>query len=400
MRELAARGHAVTHVHSRIPEGFSEDPALLEVMGPDVESIELDPGPVPRLHFDRGGPRAVFLARKAATELVWPDPWSLFAHRASAWARARVGEFDVVVTSALPFSDHLVGYELARVAGVPWVADLGDPYGLSWVDGEWRRNAFFPAEQEVLALASELVVTTPATAELYDERGLFPRGRTAVVPAGVEALGLGEARGDGVTLVHAGAVYGPRASVRPFVDGVRQARAAGAEVELRWFGEFERDEERAAVAEVAELRPRVPQAELRAAESDATALVVLGNHGGVQLPAKLWRAAGSGRWILGVLADDEDPLGRVEGVEGLVLVENRAEAVRDAILEMAGRAPPAAPTDQGWAERAAVLEATLRRAEPRDGARARSVRAIVAGATLTAQRPRWRALEKLGFGQR
>ncbi len=366
VRELARRGHRITVVQAELPAGFPQvDRELESVMtAHPVERLLLDGGTASRLKFNAS--RSIF--RRAVSELAWPDYWAGFASKAIAALARRGRDFDVVLTSGQPWSDHLVGYEMSRRHGIPWVADYGDPWGLTLRDGRWRPNASFAAERRMLRLAAATVVTTPATARTFRARyGLSPE-TVSVLPAGIELEPPEPPPHEEIlNLAHAGTVYGPRASIAPFVAAFESFRNSTPAI-LHWFGELRRPGDRGAVERIAEgYRSRVPYAVVRQAEARSHAIVIFGNHGGLQLPGKIWRALGSGRMVFAVAADVHDALHDLEPLEGLRVVENRRESIVAALEQVAEAARTREYTVEtdvarrlSWPARTDALESILR----------------------------------------
>lgn len=107
-------------------------------------------------------------------KMLVPDASVLWALPASNRAAAMAGEFDAVLTTAPPFSTHLVGNKLARSHGLPWVAEYRD----NWTTNPlYRRVApvqWFNRrlERRFLSAAQAVVVVSEAAAD--ELRSAFP----------------------------------------------------------------------------------------------------------------------------------------------------------------------------------------------------------------------------------
>jgi glycosyltransferase involved in cell wall biosynthesis len=109
---------------------------------------------------------------------------------------------------------HLIGAELQRRTGLPWVADFRDPMAQSGYPADRRTHEQFLAiEREVFARAAACTFTTPSAAETYRRR--YPRSpaRIVVVENGYDEASFKDAnvrpRGPDAPLVllHSGIVY-------------------------------------------------------------------------------------------------------------------------------------------------------------------------------------------------
>lgn len=144
-----------------------------------------------------------------------PDEKRVWIPGALAAARRAIAERrpDAIVSFAQPWSDHLVGLELRRETGLPWVAHFSDP----WLDSpylraaSWQRRAIARMEQDVISEATRLVFVNAHTAEAV--MGKYPAGwrvRAAVVPQGFDPRDAGSASpppGPELRIAYAGRFY-------------------------------------------------------------------------------------------------------------------------------------------------------------------------------------------------
>lgn len=123
-----------------------------------------------------------------------------------------------VIWSTYPIpTAHLIGYWLARLSGVPWVADFRDPMahqGYPPDQATW--NSYLRVEQKVFSRAARMVFTTPGAARLYTQRYPQQADRICVIENGYDDASF-ESHGRAVdrpalqqgklTLLHSGIVY-------------------------------------------------------------------------------------------------------------------------------------------------------------------------------------------------
>jgi glycosyltransferase involved in cell wall biosynthesis len=87
----------------------------------------------------------------------------------------RSGRYDAVITSGAPHSVHLTGHTLHNWTGVPWVADLHDPWtDISYYDDlphtVWARRLDAALERAVLSSASAVTTVSPSWTDLFAEK--------------------------------------------------------------------------------------------------------------------------------------------------------------------------------------------------------------------------------------
>jgi len=132
--------------------------------------------------------------------------------------------FDVIFSSCPRPSAHLTAAALARLSGLPWVADYRDP----WTTNQFRRyptvlHRAAHAGLEKIAVAQAAAVTAVNEPILADLRARFPEltGRpTEVLPNGYDRdEPVDEVRlGPGFWLVHTGRLYGRDEQLRLFLE--------------------------------------------------------------------------------------------------------------------------------------------------------------------------------------
>ncbi len=125
------------------------------------------------------------------------------------------GRFDAIVTSGAPHSVHLVGRSLHRLKGIPWIADLHDPWtDISYYDEfphtRWAERLDAAFERSVLAEASAVTTVSPSWADLFARKA---ENRYAVVENGFDTAAFQHVdpppSGDFV-IAHVGKLYASR----------------------------------------------------------------------------------------------------------------------------------------------------------------------------------------------
>jgi glycosyltransferase involved in cell wall biosynthesis len=179
------------------------------------------------------------LARWIRANLFIPDArigWWPFAVR-RAQSLLATGRFDALLTTGAPHSVHLIGRTLHRSTGVPWVADLHDPWtDISYYDelphtaAARRLDAHF--ERSVLQEASAVTTVSPSWAALFASKAA---NRYAVVENGVDLQefdGLHPPLADDFVVAHVGKLYASRNPTAVW-DAIAQLRSEGALPRLR-----------------------------------------------------------------------------------------------------------------------------------------------------------------------
>jgi glycosyltransferase involved in cell wall biosynthesis len=214
-----------------------KDPSLAADVPPEttvVRARSIEPR-TPLIALHRAGLGR--LARRIEPWFLLPDDqrgWVPFARRA-ALRLLRRERHDAVVTTAGPYSAHLVGLGLERATGIPWIADFRDEWTANPYLGEryptaWHRRWNRAREREVLRGADRVTcVSRPWLDGLREAAPGEPAEKFAVLPNGFDGEHFPEAPGprpDLFRIVYTGAFYGHR-SPRHFLDAVHRLLHGG-----------------------------------------------------------------------------------------------------------------------------------------------------------------------------
>ena len=247
------------------------------------------------------------LLRMAYTDLFhWPDAalgWRRYATRAG---RTMVKDWrpDVMLASGTPWTSFLIARDLARETGVPWVADLRDPWAGNPDSAESgpRKRLVDRYERRVLDSAAYLVTVTEPLARTL--RARYPAKSVGVVLNGFDpedyrqeqtmtaehAAGRLDASGvrrpavsgDGVLrVVYTGSMY--RGDMTPLLEAVAMLGEEAQSLRLEIIGSSEQKVRDAYCATAARLGsaeqlvwlPAVPHAEAVNTQRNADVLFVL-----------------------------------------------------------------------------------------------------------------------------
>lgn len=243
---------------------------------------------------------------------------------------------ELVYAIAYPVDGLIAAALVAKKIGVPWIADLGDPWEPSGLAERLRRRS---------TLASAAALVTPNAELARSLRSSIAPGAPVLLSPGGGRLSSRSAR-DGIPLiVHLGSINAGRVDPRPAFE-VLGAAHRRAEIEFRshtngWHPELDQLP-----------HPHLPMlAPEQALEltAEASAALVLGNKSTIQVPSKAYEIACTETWALCVSELEDDPALEVLSATGHAIgAENDVASVRDALSslldkERRGQKPQPAP---------------------------------------------------------
>jgi glycosyltransferase involved in cell wall biosynthesis len=258
--------------------------------------------------------RLVTLYRAA---LAIPDGqagWIIPAMRA-ARLQTRDWRPDVIVSSALPFSSHVVAARLARRLGVAWVAEFRDlfaenPYNFA---GRWRRALDRIVERFVMRGVSGCVTVSPPLAKTLEAMHSCP---TEVVLNGFDPNDVqpGAQPPTGfrpLKILYTGIIYPGRRDPRPLFAAIASLGARKQRINVEFVGQDLRGVRAMAVAagiseQVSIKKPVTYREALRLQQEADVLLLLLWDHPSEEgvYTGKLFEYAGASRPILSIGAKD------------------------------------------------------------------------------------------------
>lgn len=314
----------VLTAHPRAYERTSSD--LMAEVSPDV-AVER------AFAFDTG--RHLAALGRYPWWLASPDRWMSWR-----WGAAVSGTTIVrrrrpdVLWSTYPIATaHVIGADLHRRFGIPWVADFRDPMAQEGYPRDpriWR--AFKDIEQHTVANARWSVFTTPGAARAYQNRYPHSASKVRVIPngydeasfAGLDGLTSEPLTPGATTLLHSGIVYPSERDPTCLFDALGRLVSAGRLGQERLKVRFRASgndamlndlARRHGVESLVEVLPPIEYRDALAEMMRADGLLILqAANCNEQIPAKLYEYLRARRPILALTDPSGDTAGAVRNV--------------------------------------------------------------------------------------
>jgi glycosyltransferase involved in cell wall biosynthesis len=296
--------------HGWEPLVISADPRAYESTSDDLLA-EIPPGTVVRRPFALDTARHLAIRGRYPGFLARPDRWVSWRFAAVREGLRLIREFrPQAIWSTYPIATaHVIGHELARRSGLPWIADFRDPMAQDGYPADPKTwLAFKRIEEAAMREAHRCVFTTPGAARYYRARYSEANERIAVIENGYDeetfvraerALPTREPLIPGaLTLLHSGIVYPVERDPAALLAAFGQIAASGAiprgRLRLRFrspvHGQLlERLVTEHGIADLVEILPAIPYEGALAEMLRADGLLVLqAANCNDQIPAKLY----------------------------------------------------------------------------------------------------------------
>lgn len=277
--------------------------------------------------------RHLSLGSRYVARLARPDRWVSWKFDAVRQGLKLIREFrPQALWSTYPIATaHLIGAELQRRSGLPWLADFRDPMAQDGYPADpltWR--AFHNIESTALDRAGITTFTTPGAARVYQQRYPACAHRVHVLENGYDEESFAEVErselpreplNEGrLTLLHSGIVYPSERDPAQLFAALSQLAATGAlqagDLIIRFRGAVHDQMLHRLASEhgVEHFVETLPPIDYHAALQEmlrAEALLVLqASNCNEQIPAKIYEYLRAGRPMICLT----DPLGDTAGV--------------------------------------------------------------------------------------
>lgn len=266
--------------------------------------------------------RYLSLKGKYPQWLALPDRWSSWwlGGVVSGFKAIKRNRIDVIWSTYPIATSHMIAATLAKLTGLPWVADFRDPMvgNPSNQFSELRRQFIEKLEVRVMREATCCIFTTQSAAEKYRKVYPFAAAKCRVIENGYDETAFSGAipsrhglATETLLLLHSGIIYPEGRDPTVFFGAVAKLIAAGdldrKRLCIRFRAPAHGDEVMAiakaqGVADIVDIAPPVPYrdaiAEILAAD---ILLVFQGSSFNAQIPAKIYEYLRAARPVLGIV---------------------------------------------------------------------------------------------------
>lgn len=290
----------------------------------------------------RFGKLKTFLLRSlkfAIRSSVFPEHFialqGVFVTQAMRLAKDK--QFDLVISSALPFSVHCAARNVAKDLGLPWVADNRD----LWAASPYRRTLpiwrLFDRryERAVLAQASLVLGISESMVAYYRDDYHFDHALLVMNGYSLQAqaeINRENPIGDGLDIVYGGILYNGVRDPSPLLEAINSDPDLKAKACVRFFGS-----EPARVSMLAdtfrdcaiENHPRVSKGEISTIYREASLLLVILGGGEFEngvMTGKFFEYLAHGKPVLAI-ASEESELAQVINRYGLGLATRSPQRI-------------------------------------------------------------------------
>ncbi|MBK8745498.1 glycosyltransferase [Propionivibrio sp.] len=331
------------------PIVLTADPRAYERTSDDLMA-DIPKGVVVRRAFALDTARQLSIAGRYIGAMARPDRWVSWKIAAVREGVRMIREFKPqAIWSSYPIATaHLIGAELQKRSGLPWIADFRDPMVQEgYPPDPLVRKSYQAIEERALATARYSTFTTPSAARTYQLRYPGNADRVVVLENGYDEETFSSAQNNvtqnrkihpgAVTLLHSGIVYPEERDPSELFAALGHLKESGRIIpgtfKIRFRASVHDDllcalADKFKVAEFIDCQPPIPYREALLEMLNADGLLVMqASNCNEQIPAKIYEYLRARRPILALT----DPAGdtavtlRCAGVNDIARLDSRSE---------------------------------------------------------------------------
>ena len=228
----------------------------------------------------------------------------------------RKENYDAIIASGKPGSTIFGGYIVSQITRLPLVIEFGDPWTLAvnYNKPKLYRSIESRIEKSYLNKAKKVILTTYQQKELY-QRFIDKNEKCDAILSGYEpSLYRNNIYLDHkFTISHIGKIYGIRTSLDKSLRALSELLFNNAmdkdHLKVSLYGKISKQIEIPVnIRDKLFYGGRISFLDSLKEMQTSTILLLLGNRGGLQIPAKVYWYVGAKRPILTILGDEKDPL--------------------------------------------------------------------------------------------
>jgi glycosyltransferase involved in cell wall biosynthesis len=294
------------------------------------------------LNFKRGRSKLKRVASAVLRLLFFPDHFRYtvdLMNRAAREHICKTGGFDLIISSALPFSTHLAAVSLRRDFGIPVILDNRDYWACSAYRRRLPLSSVFERfyERKILEKADFITTISDTMTNEYLQHYPELKGRIKTIRNGYDSNpihdnnNLEKSTQDTISVVYTGILYGATRKISP---ALRALQAVHRKVKVDFYGS-EADQVSRYQTEFENLdiinHGRVSRDEALAAQRSADIVLLALGTDAIErtfLPGKFFEYVASGRPIIAV-ADEDSEIGNLIEKYGLGVASRSEKEIKN-----------------------------------------------------------------------
>lgn len=325
------------------------DENIVSMLDKRVKMHKVSPGKiferaVPKKSSQRGNEqRNKFkpIIKGIKNKIMIPDAYCFWINKAYEYyiRNLRKENFQVIFSMHEPPSSHLVALKIKKRDKIKWIAYFSDP----WVFdssrekvGAFRKSIENSMEKRVIKNADKYIFVTEENKNDFIKRYDIDEKNIEVLRRSYNNKIYDEIRANlkrewnkEINIVYTGEIFTKLRDITPFLQCIKKIKEEDYDLYKRlrvyFYGNIDSTSiiEHINTIDIIKLMPRISFKEAIEKILGADILLIFGNKGSKQIPAKIYDYLGGNSPILGILGDENDPLRHIcSGIEKCFIVKN------------------------------------------------------------------------------
>lgn len=304
---------------------------------------------IPKRRNNEVKAKVIDISKSIKERILIPDPvidWYPNAIKAANKIINEI-EFDYIISSATPYTNHLIAYRAAKINNIPLILDYGDPWVFekSRKRGFIRRNIEKIIERNIINYSEKVFVTTNETKKAYKEFYNIQNEKIEVVRMGFDYNDFDysqrEKRGEYISLIYGGTLNEIHRNPIPFFESLTLLEDKyKSKIKFNLYCDNEekykllvKDMELNGVVNVYGF---IPNNDFMKELQKSDILVLFGNSCSLQIPGKLYNYLGSLTNIF--LINNHNTIDEtteiIKSIEGNFYSSNEKENIKNQLIKI------------------------------------------------------------------
>lgn len=252
---------------------------------------------------------------------------------------------DLIISSSMPNTAHIIGYQLSKKYKVPLMMDYGDPwtYEVSIERGIVRRNIDYFIESRIIKHSQMITVATENTRMLYINKFKVPESKISTfmmgyIPTQKLIANKETSYSPKISFIYGGMLNPIHRNPIPFIEAINNFSSFDVECKFRTNVSKDLIEKFTNTKSLVRVEPLIPFDQFIEELYAADVLVLFGNSTPIQIAGKVFNYMSTGKHILYIKnmpKDIHDPVEKImEEYGNSTIVQNNNKEIYKSILNL------------------------------------------------------------------
>jgi len=250
---------------------------------------------------------------------------------------------DIIISSSMPNTSHIIGYILSKKYNIPLVMDYGDPWSfeISTKRNKFRQILEYRFEKKIVNHSKLIFVATEETRKLYIEKFGIDSAKIKTFMMGFNPINLPNEvqKNENLSMIYGGMLNPAHRNPLPFIQAFNSLKS---NIDCKFYTDIPTLESLLRTENInnfkIELNDLIPSDDFMTKLQMSDVLILFGNSSPIQIAGKLFVYISTGKHILYIRNMDEDvtdPVIEILNEYGNITITNNTfDEIQSALMDL------------------------------------------------------------------